>query len=101
MGSGDGREVQQGGDIRILMADFTLLYSRNQDNTVKQFLQLKLKKKKEIHFSCIKLGKNDSETLGNNRDTLNSGLSSSKPQGYLKFILTPKSLPAPQMMLCN
>lgn len=51
---GIGRaEVQEGGDICILMADFTLLYSRNQDNAVKQFLQLKKKKKKKYTLAAL------------------------------------------------
>lgn len=40
-------------------------------------------------------------TLDANRDTLNSGLSDLESQDYLRFILTLKSLPTPQTMLCN
>ena len=33
---GDGREVQEGGDICILSAELTVLYSRNQHDIIKQ-----------------------------------------------------------------
>ena len=35
-GEGDGREVQEGGDIGTPMADFMLIFDRKQQNSVKQ-----------------------------------------------------------------
>ena len=35
-GAGGGREVQEEGDICMLMAKFMLLYGRNQQNIVKK-----------------------------------------------------------------
>ena len=34
-GGGGGREVQEGEDIRVSMAEFILMYGRNQNNIVK------------------------------------------------------------------
>ena len=43
-GVGDGREVQEGGDVGIPVADFVLMHGRNQHNIVKQiFCNKKLK----------------------------------------------------------
>ena len=36
MEEGDGREVQEGGDICIPMAEFILMFDRKQQNSVKQ-----------------------------------------------------------------
>ena len=43
----NGKEMQTRGDICIRIADFTLLYNRNQHSTVKQLYSNKSKKKKK------------------------------------------------------
>ena len=53
-GVGGGREFQEGGDICTPMADFMLLYGRNQHNNVKQLSSnKKFKTKKNCLFQRI------------------------------------------------
>ena len=50
---GGGREVQEGGDMYTPMADFMLLYGRNQHNIVKQLSSNKKFKTKKEYWNKL------------------------------------------------
>ena len=52
-GVGGGREVQEGGDMYTPMADFMLLYGRNQHNIVKQLSSNKKFKTKKEYWNKL------------------------------------------------